>query len=193
MLYINKSPTEEELIAGCRKGNPKAQKELYERLAPKMLGVCYRYIQDKEEAEYTMIGGFVKVFEKIGHYKGEGSFEGWVRRIMVNDSLMYLRKHKTMEVELDITSAQHVASSSNVEDLMRAEDLMSLIGELPIGYRTVFNLYVIEGYNHAEIAKMIGTSEQNSKSQLSRARKWLKERIETFETEEIRSHESREI
>ena len=183
MLRINKSITEEELIAGCRKGQPKAQRDLYERLSPKMLGVCLRYIKDGEEAEHVMIGGIVKAFEKLDQFKGEGSFEGWVRRIMVNDCLMYIRKNRNMSLELDIDSYQDSVDFDAMDHSLHANDLMKLIHELPIGYRTVFNLYAIEGYSHAEISKMLSINENTSKSQLSRARKWLQNKLMEIEEE----------
>ncbi len=183
MLRINKSITEEELIADCRKGKASAQRSIYDRLAPKMLGVCLRYIKDREEAEHVMIGGIVKVFEKLDQFKGEGSFEGWVRRIVVNDCLMYIRKNRNMSLETDIDSVVESPNFGAIDDFLQAEDLMKLIDELPIGYRTVFNLYAIEGYNHAEIAKMLGINENTSKSQLSRARKWLQSRLSEIESE----------
>lgn len=183
MLRINKSLTEEELLAGCRKGKPSAQRGIYDRIAPKMLGVCLRYIKDREEAEHVMIGGIVKVFEKLDQFKSEGSFEGWVRRIIVNDCLMYIRKHRNMSLETDIDDVSNNPSLSVMEDTLNQEDLLKLIGELPVGYRTVFNLYAIEGYNHQEIAKKLNISENTSKSQLSRARKWLQTKLAKIENE----------
>ncbi|WP_424961981.1 RNA polymerase sigma factor [Ekhidna sp.] len=183
MLRINKSLTEEELLEGCRKGKASAQRGLYDRLAPKMLGVCLRYIRDREEAEHIMIGGIVKVFEKLDQFKSEGSFEGWVRRIVVNDCLMYIRKNRNMSLESDIETVSDHPDLSVMEDSLSQEDLLKLIGELPVGYRTVFNLYAIEGYSHAEIAEQLNISENTSKSQLSRARKWLQTRLADIEKE----------
>lgn len=183
MLRINKSLTEEELLQGCRKGKASAQRGLYDRLAPKMLGVCLRYIRDKAEAEHIMIGGIVKVFEKLDQFKSEGSFEGWVRRIIVNDCLMYIRKNRNMSLETDIETASNHPDLSVMEDSLSQEDLLKLIGELPIGYRTVFNLYAIEGFSHAEIAEQLNISENTSKSQLSRARKWLQSKLADIEKE----------
>lgn len=183
MLRINKSSTEEELLEGCRKGKPAAQRDLYERLAPKMLGVCIRYIKDREEAEHVMIGGIVKVFDKMDQFKGEGSFEGWVRRIIVNDCLMYIRKNRSMSLQTDIDTINDHPNLKTMEDALDVEDLLKLINELPVGYRTVFNLYAIEGFNHAEIGKMLEISENTSKSQLSRARKWLQTRLVKIESE----------
>jgi len=183
MLRINKSLTEEELLEGCRKGRASAQRSLYDRLAPKMLGVCLRYIKDREEAEHVMIGGMVKVFEKMDQFKSEGSFEGWVRRIVVNDCLMYIRKNRNMSLETNIETATDHPDLSMMEDSLGQEDLLKLIGELPVGYRTVFNLYAIEGYSHAEIAKKLDINENTSKSQLSRARKWLQTKLAEMEKE----------
>ena len=183
MLRINKSLTEEELLEGCRRGRASAQRGLYDRLAPKMLGVCLRYIKDREEAEHVMIGGIVKVFEKMDQFKSEGSFEGWVRRIIVNDCLMYIRKNRNMSLETDIETATNHPDLSVMEDSLNQEDLLKMIGELPVGYRTVFNLYAIEGYSHAEIAEQLDISENTSKSQLSRARKWLQTKLVEIEKE----------
>ena len=183
MLRINKSLTEEELLEGCRKGKASAQRGLYDRLAPKMLGVCFRYIKDREEAEHVMIGGLVKVFDKLDQFKGDGSFEGWVRRIIVNDCLMYIRKNRNMSLQSDIEDVNDDPNLKVMEEQLDAKDLIKLIEELPVGYRTVFNLYAIEGYNHAEIAKQLEISENTSKSQLSRARKWLQNRLAGLEKE----------
>ncbi len=181
MLTIQKSPTHDELSEGCRKRKPKAQKALYEALSPKMLGVCLRYLRDREEAEHVMIGGFVKVFEKIDQYKGDGSFEGWIRRIMVNEALMYIRKNQPLSVDVDIMEVEGELDYDQLEQSLNTEDIMALIRELPVGYKTVFNLYAIEGFNHAEIAAKLGISENTSKSQLSRARKLLQSRLAKLE------------
>ncbi len=186
MLTIETSPTLDDLLRGCRKGRSKAQKGLYDRMSPKMLGVCMRYLQDREEAEHVMIGGFVKVFEKIAQYKSEGSFEGWIRKIMVNESLMYLRKNQALFVEIEVDRVDKVLDYEALDSSLQAEDLMKMIHELPVGYKTVFNLYAIEGFNHAEIAEQLGISESTSKSQLSRARKLLQHKLATMESIELR-------
>lgn len=183
MLRIDKSLTEEELLDGCRKGKPSAQRKLYDRLASKMLGVCIRYIKEKEEAEHVLIGSMVKVFNKLDQFKGDGSFEGWVRRIIVNDCLMYIRKNRNMSLQSDIEEVFNNPNLTVMEDRLNEEDLLKLINELPVGYRTVFNLYAIEGYSHAEIAKQLDISENTSKSQLSRARKWLQTKLVELEKE----------
>ncbi|MEQ9218532.1 MAG: sigma-70 family RNA polymerase sigma factor [Cyclobacteriaceae bacterium] len=190
MLRINKSNTEQALLEGCRKGQADAQRELYERFAPRMMGVCMRYIHDREEAEHVMIGGMVKVYEKIGQFNDEGSFEGWIRKIMVNESLMYIRKYKNMSLEVEIEAVDHTPNYHVLEQTLEANDLLRLVGELPVGYRTVFNLYAIEGYNHKEIAKMLEINENTSKSQLSRARKHLQNRLEALQKAEIKKGES---
>lgn len=183
MLRINKSLTEEELLEGCRKAKSSAQRKMYDRIAPKMLGVCLRYIKDRAEAEHVMIGGIVKMFDKLDQFKGDGSFEGWVRRIIVNDCLMYIRKNKNMSLQTDIETVHDHPDLKVIENALDERDLLKLIGELPVGYQTVFNLYAIEGYSHAEIAEQLDISENTSKSQLSRARKWLQTRLATLEKE----------
>ncbi|XOV94336.1 MAG: RNA polymerase sigma factor [Bacteroidota bacterium] len=190
MLRINKSNTEQAMLESCRKGKPEAQRELYERFAPKMMGVCMRYVHDRDEAEHIMIGGMVKVFEKLNQFNEEGSFEGWIRRIMVNESLMYIRKNKNMSLEVEIESVDSNPNYHQLEESLEANDLLMLISELPVGYRTVFNLYAIEGYNHKEIAEMLDINENTSKSQLSRARKYLQNRLEGLQKSIIEKGEN---
>jgi len=185
MLQINKSYTEEVLIADCLKGKQKAQKAMYERFASKMLGVCLRYINDREEAEHVMIGGMVKVFDKLDQYTFQGSFEGWIRRVMVNESLMYIRKNKNMSLEMDVEDAESQLDFAKLDDTLEAEDLMKMIEMLPVGYRTVFNLYAIEGYSHKEISEALGVAENTSKSQLSRARKLLQNQLASLQALEL--------
>lgn len=186
MLRVTQYNSEEALLLDCRKGKPKAQKELYTILAPKMLGVCTRYIYDRAEAEHVMIGGMVKMFEKVSQYTGEGNFEGWVRRIMVNESLMYLRKNKNMSLEVEVNEAIMEPNYDSLNNQLEAEDLLKLITELPVGYRTVFNLYAIEGYSHKEIAETLNINENTSKSQLSRARKFLQTQLLSLQEIELK-------
>lgn len=188
MLRINTYGSEAELLDDCRKGRSNAQKELYASIAPKMLGVCVRYIYDREEAEHVMIGGMIKVFEKLNQYNGDGSFEGWVRRIMVNESLMYIRKNRAMSLEVEISEADSEPDFETLGNQLEVDDLMKLISELPVGYRTVFNLYAIEGFSHKEIAEMLGINENTSKSQLSRARKFLQTRLLTLQERELKQN-----
>lgn len=176
-LTIKKSVTLESLIALCRKQDAKAQRLLYERLSPKMMGVCRRYIGDASEAESVLVIGFLKVFNKINQFSGTGSFEGWVRRIMVNESLLYLRKNKNMYLEVDIEEASIEPDYGQANYLFEEQELLEMINNLPVGYRTIFNLYAIEGYSHKEISAQMGINENTSKSQLSRARAILKNKV----------------
>ncbi len=177
IIKINTNEPEASLIKRCRKKDRKAQKELFETHAPLMMTVCKRYIQDRDQAEDLMLQGFAKVFEKLDQYKFEGSFQGWVRKIMVNNCLSWIRKNKMMYKEIDIEEMTETIDAQQLEDHLEAEDLMKLIGELPQGYGTIFNLYAIEGYNHEEIAGQLAISINTSKSQLSRARKYLQNRL----------------
>lgn len=143
-----------------------------------MLGVCLRYATDRMEAEDMLQNGFIKVFQKIEDYRGEGSFEGWIRRIMVHSSIEYYRKYHKMVQLVDVEYAEsHTSVDALATSKLAANDLMALIQQLAPGYRIVFNLYAIEGYSHREIAEIAGISEGASKSQLSRARAVLKEQI----------------
>lgn len=170
MLQIKRSKTEERLIDACRKGDRKAQYELYEKYAPLMYSVCRRYVMQLQEAEDILVYGFTKVFQKLNQFKGEGSFEGWVRRIMVNEALTFIRRNKSMYLEVEIEKASREPDLNKLSDQLEVEDLEKLIDRLPMGYKTVFNLYAIEGFSHREIAEKLGISENTSKSQLSRAR-----------------------
>ena len=166
----------------CRSQERQAQSELYHLFAPKMYAVCLRYARDKDEANDILQNGFIKVFSKCELYHGNGSLEGWIRRVIVNTAIEDLRKNKIKFLSTDDLPGNQIdySSSSTLENL-DYKDLLNLIKMLPMGYRTVFNLYAIEGYNHKEIAKMLEISEGSSKSQLSRARTWLKERIQKME------------
>jgi RNA polymerase sigma factor (sigma-70 family) len=168
---------EQELIDGCRRKNRQAQQALYELYSGKMYALCCRYVKDKMEAEDVLVVSFTKIFERIHQYKGDGSFEGWLRRVMVNESLTHLRKSKSMYVETDIDAADREPNYEQLDSALEAEDLMKLIEGLPTGYRVVFNLYAIDGYSHQEIGEQLGISENTSKSQLSRARVLLQKRL----------------
>ena len=176
-LIIKKSINEQSLVEGCRRSDSKAQKDVYDRFSGRMLGVCRRYINDVPEAEGVMVTGFLKVFDKIDQFSGNGSFEGWIRRIMVNESLLYLRKNKNMYLEVDIEYAETEPNYSLVTEHVNAEELLTMINGLSVGYRTVFNLYAIEGYSHKEIAEKLSINENTSKSQLSRARALLQKQV----------------
>jgi RNA polymerase sigma factor (sigma-70 family) len=178
MMFLEDKYTIEDLVKRCKAGERKAQELLYKQFASKMLGVCMRYATDKMEAEDMLQNGFIKMFQKIADYRGEGSFEGWVRRIMVNCSIEYYRKHHKM---LTVAGLEDAATETQVDPLatsrLEAKDLLALVQQLSPGYRIVFNLYAIEGYSHKEIATIMGITEGASKSQLSRARGVLKQQI----------------
>lgn len=161
--------TELELIERCRQLDARAQRTLYDRFAPKMLGVCRRYLSNREDAEDILVEAMFKVFDNIESYSNMGSFEGWIRRIVVNEALMFLRKRKLLLVEPEAVDLQNSLSHSDplsIEHQLAAQDILNLLDRLPTGYRTVFNLYVIEGYKHIEIAELLGISINTSKSQL---------------------------
>jgi len=176
-LTIKKSINLESLIELCRKQDNKAQRLIYDRISPKMMGVCRRYIGDVSEAETVLVTAFLKVFNKIDQFSGTGNFEGWVRRIMVNESLLYLRKNKSMYLDVDIEEAVIEPNYGQAEYLFEERELLDMINNLPVGYRTVFNLYAIEGYSHKEIGEQMGINVNTSKSQSSRARAILKNEV----------------
>lgn len=165
--------SEQELIEGCRKQKAEAQQALFNKYAGKMKALCFRYVKDDMEAEDVLITAFTKVFDKIAQFKSEGSFEGWIRRIMVNESLTALRKKRSMFVETELEAADREPNYDTLGNELEAEELLNMIGNLPPGYRIVFNMYAIDGYSHKEIAEQLGISEGTSKSQLSRARTML--------------------
>jgi RNA polymerase sigma factor (sigma-70 family) len=181
MMFLKHKYSTEDLIEKCKAADRKACELLYKQFASKMLAVCLRYATDKMEAEDMLQNGFIRVFNKINDYRGDGSFEGWMRRIMVHSSIEYYRKHHKM-VKVDIEESGYEQSvNAAAASSLEAKDLLKMIQELPAGYRMVFNLYAVEGYSHREIAEIVGITEGASKSQLSRARGLLKQRIETLE------------
>lgn len=169
---------EQQLIEGCRKGDRRAQKELYDTYSRKMMGVCLRYVDDRETARDLLQDGFVKVFTGLDSYSGSGSFEGWMRRIFVNCALEYLRRSDVLREATDLENTAELIhpDSSAISDLSAAE-LMRLVSELPTGFRTVFNMFAIEGYSHKEIGEMLGITESTSRSQYTRAKQLLQRRI----------------
>jgi RNA polymerase sigma factor (sigma-70 family) len=176
------------LIKECSRGNAKAQRALFDKFAPKMLAVCMRYLKNIDEAEDALQDGFVKVFQKIPEFKMEGSLEGWIRRIMVNNSLDAIRRNKKQLLEDDVDSVQHKVSFTDFQfDDMDLQYLMKIIQSIPDGYRVVFNMFAIEGYSHKEIAETLGVSENTSKSQYSRARALLREKLEQVKNVRERS------
>lgn len=187
LTKIKEHLTEQELIEKCKQNDRRAQKALYERFSPKMFGVSKRYVKTVENAEEVIIEAFCKIFKKIDMYTGQGSFEGWIRRIIVNESLMFLRKKYRFNEHADVTEIPVKAVHVTVEDQLAAQDILNLLEQLPVGYRTVFNLYVIEGFKHREIAEQLGISINTSKSQLILAKKRLRDLVE--QAQRIRPHE----
>lgn len=174
--------SESDLIKGCLEGDRRAQEYLYQRFSPKMYGVCLRYAGKAEDAQDILQDGFVKVFKNLHMYRGDGSFEGWVRRIFVNTAIEHYRR----QVNLYPVTENHENLLETKElsafDSLSVKDLVQIIQQLSPGYRTVFNLYVVEGYSHKEIAEMIGISEGTSKSQLARAKGVLQNIIKSKRT-----------
>jgi RNA polymerase sigma-70 factor (ECF subfamily) len=176
-LKAIKELTEAEIVHRCLQLDILAQNELYRRYAGKMMAVCMRYARDRDAAADIMQDGFVKVFINLKSFKGEGSFEGWIKRIMINTALKQYRKDLKFKNDVDIDSAYSVTFESDIVSRLSAKELMEHIQDLPDGYRTIFNLYVIEGFQHNEIGELLGISEGTSKSQLSRARNYLMQTI----------------
>lgn len=170
--------SERELLEACKRGERTAQKKLYDSLAAKMFAICLRYMGQRDAAEDVLQEGFITLFSRLDSYSGEGSFEGWARKIFVNTALMELRKKDALKMSEDLETAWNVSSDgvSQVQSVGYRE-LLKLIASLPPGYRTVFNLSVIEGYSHKEIAQTLGITEATSRSQLQRARVMLQEKI----------------
>jgi RNA polymerase sigma factor (sigma-70 family) len=170
--------TEQLLIKGCIAGERAFQTKLYDLFAPKMLGVCLRYAKNREEAEEILHEGFLRVFTYINKFKGAGSFEGWIRKIMVNCALLRYRNKSYLQpvIRLD-SSGYNAADATDIESNFDAKELLSLVQSLPPGYRVVFNLYVFDGYKHREIAEALGISEGTSKSNLSDARAFLQKAL----------------
>ena len=176
--------SEEELIRQCLKGKAEAQRLLYDQFAPKMFGICLRYAKKRHNAEDILQDGFIRVFRYLKNFRGEGSFEGWLRRIFVNTAIEHYRKNSKVYSmsELPVES-QEMTYNPAVQN-MSVEELLGLVGKLSNGYRMVFNLYVMEGLNHREIAEKLGISEGTSKSQLARARAQLQKMIAERELKE---------
>ena len=169
---------EKQLIEGCKRGDRKAQKELYEIYSRKMMGVCLRYIGDRETARDLLQDGFIKVFTSIDSYSGNGSFEGWIRKIFINSALEYLRKSDVLReaVGFDL-SIDQIGFDDFIISEISASELLKLVQDLPNSLRAVFNLFAIEGYSHKEVAKMMDISESTSRSQYVRAKQLLQSRI----------------
>ncbi len=163
----------DHIIIKCKSQDPDAQKVLYDHYKDTLYAVCLRYIKSAHDAEDVFINAFYKIFTKIDNFKGEGSFEGWMRRIMVNESLMFLRKKNNLHLTVELPEKEIADIPEEDDDDMSFDEIMKVMDELPVGYRTVFNLYVFEDLKHREIAEMLGISINTSKSQLILAKKRL--------------------
>src|SRR5688572_7475839 len=168
--------TEEAILQGCLHNDPVAQRELYTRYSPKMLSVCYRFAHKREDAEDMLQEGFIKVFSQIHTFQSKGAFEGWIRRIIVHTCINNLKKNKKFNESVDIIHATSVqVREESVPSIVQAKQVVECIRLLPIGYRTVLNLYAIEGYSHKEIAGMLDIEESTSRSQYTRAKQMLED------------------
>lgn len=176
----NQNITESDLLKGCMEGNRRMQEEMYRRFSPRMYAVCLRYAGNAEEAEDILQEGFIKVFKKLDSFRSEGSFEGWVRRIFVNTAIEHFRRKRYLMPVTEKEENTIEGKYTSVLDELAEKDILGLVQELSPGYRTVFNMYVVEGYTHKEIADMLGISEGTSKSQLSRAKVILQDMVRTF-------------
>lgn len=169
---------ETALIDKCLKGDQLSQRALFEKYAPRMYTVCLRYAKDSEEAQDILQDTFIKIFKKLDAYNGMGSFEGWIRRITVNTALDYIRKNVKFQDNRQIENESYrIEQNTFLGDALEEADLMQLISEMPDGYRIVFNMFAIEGYSHKEIAEQLNISENTSKSQYSRARGYLIQKL----------------
>lgn len=175
MKVITLHQEEKDIIRQAAENNRHAQQKIYSKHSPRMLSICRQYIKDLQLAEDIMITAFFKVFTNLNNFEHKGSFEGWIRRIMINECISYLRVQKKVSFMEDESYIED--TFNNVESHFSVDVIQSLIDSLPDGYKMVFNLYVIEGYKHQEIAIMLGITEGTSKSQLSHARKVLQEQI----------------
>ncbi|WP_238320906.1 RNA polymerase sigma factor [Neotamlana nanhaiensis] len=177
VIQLHKNET--QLIKRAIKNNREAQHVLFEMYAPKMLSVCRYYIKDLQHAESVMLDGFFKVFKNLSSFKDEGSFEGWMRKIMVRQSISFLRQQKKIEFSVEDMGV-HDDYDNNINSNIEVSQIQELIDELPEGYKMVFVMYAIEGYKHHEISELLNISEGTSKSQLFKARKMLQEKIKNI-------------
>ena len=166
--------TEELILAGCLTNNAAAQEALYARFSPRMLGVCYRFAKNREDAEDMLQESFIKIFSQIQQYRNECVLEGWVRRIVVHTCINILKRNKKFSDSIDISFASGIGTKEEtIPSIMQAKEVVECIRLLPIGYRTVLNLYAIEGYSHREIGEMLDIEESTSRSQYTRAKSML--------------------
>lgn len=168
--------TEEQMLAGSVKNNPAAQEELYNRFSPRMLGVCYRFAKNREDAEDMLQEGFIKIFTQLHQYRNEGALEGWIRRIIVHTCINILKKNKKFAESVNIIYAKSIhIREEMIPSIMQAKQVVECIRLLPVGYRTVLNLYAIEGFSHKEIGQLLDIEESTSRSQYTRAKAMLEE------------------
>jgi RNA polymerase sigma-70 factor (ECF subfamily) len=166
--------TEESILHGCIKKEASAQKALYERFSGKMFAICYRYAGNKQDAEDMLQESMVRIFSQIHQFEERGSFEGWMRRVIVHTCINQLKKHKKFNDSVDITQAEHILSKAEaIPSIIEAKEIMECIRALPVGYRTVLNLYALEGFSHREIASLLEIEETTSRSQYNRAKNLL--------------------
>jgi RNA polymerase sigma factor (sigma-70 family) len=168
----------DEIIKGCVSGKSEAQEALYKRYSGKLFGISLRYTKDYSSAEDVLHEGFIKIYNNISGFKGSGSFEGWMRRIIINTALERFRKNFQMYSLSDINEQEESFKYNHILTEIAAKDLLNLVQDLPAAYRMVFNLYAIDGYTHKEIGEILNISEGTSKSNLSRARKILQAKLE---------------
>ncbi len=185
-----KEVREEEMILGCVRGSREAQRALYDHYSPRLFGICLMYATDQMDAEDTLHDGFMKIFAGIGQYEGKGSFEGWMRRIIVNTALEKYRRGKRLQSIMEEVRYEQDRSEEQIISSLTAGEIMEAVMELPPRYRISFLLYSIEGYSHKEIAERLGISEGTSKSNLSRARSILQGRLRAYYEESLRVSES---
>lgn len=168
--------TEEQMLAGAVRNNAAAQEALYNRFSPRMLGVCYRFAKSREDAEDMLQEGFIKVFTQLHQYRNEGALEGWIRRIVVHTCINVLKKNKKFADSVDLIHAHSIHIKEDmIPSIMQAKQVVECIRLLPLGYKTVLNLYAIEGYSHKEIGELLGIEESTSRSQYTRAKAMLEE------------------
>ena len=168
--------TEEQMLAGTIKNNAAAQEALYNRFSPRMLGVCYRFAKSREDAEDMLQEGFIKIFTQLHQYRNEGALEGWIRRIIVHTCINILKKNKKFADSVDLIHAHSLHTKEDmVPSIIQAKQVVECIRMLPLGYKTVLNLYAIEGYSHKEIGQMLDIEESTSRSQYTRAKVMLED------------------
>jgi RNA polymerase sigma factor (sigma-70 family) len=185
----NHTISENDLIKGCIAGDRRMQEELYNRFAPKMYAVCLRYANNSNDAQDLLQEGFIKVYRNLHRFRAEGSFEGWVRRVFINSSIEHFRK-KSSQLSTVSDKEENTIEDSDISalDSLAEKDIIHLIQELSPGYRTVFNLYVVEGYSHREIGELLGISEGTSKSQLARAKAILQKKVTQYLSDTQKSY-----